>query len=69
MSYVIGTTSPKVRWYRFINQTQLGEEHSQGRFELLDHLDLSKASVFLDKAEARAFFKKSGLRTCRYFKF
>ncbi len=64
MSYMLGTTENKVRWYKF-DPSNIQE----GVFELLEVLDLQQVPTYPDKKTAKEVAKRLGLQTWRYFKY
>jgi hypothetical protein len=65
MSYLLGTTENKVRWYKF----KFDKNLQPGDFELLTELDIGAVPIFNDKETAKAAAKSLGLKTWRYFSF
>jgi hypothetical protein len=60
MSYVIATTGPYVKWYRF--------SFGSSEYEILETLDLTQVTIFGDKASAKEAALETGLKTWRYVK-
>lgn len=61
MSYVLGTTEERVRWYQF--------DRAHPRAPVLhDMLDLRVVTSFPDRESAKAAAQAAGLKTWRYVK-
>lgn len=65
MSYVLGTTESKVRWYKF----KFDQNLQEGQFELLNELDIGLVPVFNDKETAKQAAFALGLKSWRYFSY
>jgi hypothetical protein len=59
MSYILGTTETIVRWYQFV-------PGGAPTTTLLEVLDLSRVTSFVDKGAARNAAQAAGLATWRY---
>jgi hypothetical protein len=59
MSYMIGTTENKVRWYQF-------DLRGGKVIALHEVLDLAQVSLFHDKKSAKDAARNAGLKTWRY---
>lgn len=61
-SWILGTTgSTTVKWYRFSRA-----EGAKITFELLDHLDLQRVSIFTGREDARVTAERAGVKSVRF---
>lgn len=62
MSYVLATTENIVRWYKL----DIDKNLPDGKFILIDVLDLNQVTMFANKEIAKNAAKSLGLKTFRY---